>query len=286
MEIRLEAPFYLLLLPIWPLLGWIGKQVRLSFSYIPQQRRPFASLQAYLPLWGTVIMGILGTLGLSEPVLILPESDKSTPVWVLWDLSRSMRQTDVSPNRQRFALRAMESSLPQNLPLPMGLIVFSHTPYAVLPPTLDREAFLFALREHARIDLGEGTNLAAALEIAIQLAEGKAHIFLVSDGAHNKPETPSLRALAQLAKERNIRIHTAFVGNEESEQTFVDALIYLARETDGTFQRGTFTLSIFYAQKANSRIPLMPYLWGSMLLIGVAVLAGMAIGGWFNVLSA
>ncbi|MCX7651307.1 MAG: VWA domain-containing protein [Bacteroidia bacterium] len=285
MSLTWESPEYLLLIPLWVGLTILGLRVRLSLGYVGEKKKS-RFWRAYLPTWGTGLMGLVSSFALSEPRLSLVRSAHTQlDIWVLWDVSRSMRLKDVLPDRQHFALGAMERAL-QDLPVGrVGLIIFASEAYAVLPLTGDREAFRFALRQVSRMDLGEGTNLSAAIETALALAEPHTHVLLVSDGAHNVPQSSSLLYLAEEAQKRQIPIHSVFIGKGE-EQTFPAALKLLSEKTNGRYQEGAFDLGYLAKKRAfRHTYDLAEFLWLAVIGMGLMVLMGMALGGWFNVLT-
>ncbi|MCX8112249.1 MAG: VWA domain-containing protein [Bacteroidia bacterium] len=267
-------------------LAWMGGRVRLFVGYGPSQRR-LSSWRAFFPLWGVAISAALATVAVSAPHLHLTRESLVLPdTWVLWDISQSMRERDLSPDRQRFALDQVVSALEAAPIQRIGLVVFSAEAYAVLPLTTDKEAFLFSLRQSVRLDMGEGTNLAAAIETALALAEPSQQCLIVSDGAHNIPETPALSELAQVAQQRGIRLHTFLVGRE-GPQLFPAALQLLSQTTGGSYQEGGFRLDpLLIAAEYPQTYPLAPYLWIAAIGVGLAVLGGMSLGGWFSVLTA
>ncbi|MCS7154070.1 MAG: VWA domain-containing protein [Bacteroidia bacterium] len=283
----IEAPFYLLLIPLWVALAWMGMRVRLPLGFVPEKGRS-PSFRAFLPTWGTAILASIGSIALSRPHLrFLDKGERLPDLWVLWDVSRSMQETDIAPTRQRYAVESMEAALTHSVPSRLGLIIFASKAYAVLPLTEDKDAFLFSLRQVARLDLGEGTNLADAIETALALIENHpAEILIISDGAHNMPGTPSLAALAEKAHEQRIRIHTVFIGQEGS-QVYPEALRLLSEKTGGAFQEKNINLtSLLLPQQYYQTYPLAPYLWLGVLIGGLILLGAMAVGGWFSVLTA
>lgn len=286
MKLTLASPEYLLLIPIWAGLAWMGMRIRLPLGYVAPPHR-HGILKAFFPTWMTGIVGSLVTLALSEPVLYRQQKGLYLPdTWVLWDISQSMRLPDVPPERRENALSQIEAALSHTPSGRLGLIAFAAEAYAVLPLTSDREAFLFSLQQTTRLNLGEGTNLAAAIETALALAEGTVQLLIVSDGANNVPGSSSLPALADIAKARRIPIHTAFFG-KEGEQTFPQALRLLSEKTGGTYQENTLSFApLLHPGRFTHTQTLAPYLWGATLIVGLGMLAGMGIGGWFSVLTA
>lgn len=287
MHFTVESPWYLLLLPVWVGLGWVSLQVRLPLGHVSSEKKRWLVLRAFLPGWGTALLGALASVALSEPIVHSRTKSPSLPdIWVLWDISRSMRLTDLSPTRQSFAMEKMKSAFESISYRRAGLIAFGAGAYAVLPLTADREAFFFALGQVSRIDPGEGTNLSAAVETALALAEGPSHLLIVSDGAHNVPGSTDLRALGEIARQRGMIIHSTFIG-KENEQTFPQALRVLSELTGGIYRENEINLRDLL-RPAETQVPYMlaPLLWTAIIGGGILMLAGMAIGGWFSVLTA
>ncbi|MCS7296921.1 MAG: VWA domain-containing protein [Bacteroidia bacterium] len=285
MSLRFDAPEYLWLVPFWLGLGWMASRLRLKVSSFPRQVPIWKRVGGYWSTWMIVFLGSIGSIALSSPHL-LRETSVSPGVWVLWDVSRSMRETDVPPDRQSFATEAMANAVLSLPSLRLGLIAFAADAYIVLPPTTDKEAFIFALRQVARLDLGEGTHLAAAIETALASEEEVEAYLIVSDGAHNIPGTVALQALASEAKHRGIVIHTIFVGSN-GIQSFPLALRLLSQGTGGVYQERTFDLlPLFKLQPMRESYGISPFLWGVVIGGGLMMIGMMAWKGWFNVLTA
>lgn len=291
MSLTWEAPLWLLLLPVWGGATLLALRVRLRLSYVGPSVRAGA-LWAYFPTW-TLGIGLgLATLALSHPVVRIPASSPDLPsVWLLWDVSRSMKAQDRLPNRQAYALEQalewLKAVEQKHLSGAIGMIVFARSAYPMLPLTTDREALRFALQQATRLDIGEGTDLSTALLTASALSEPGHVWIIVSDGAHNLPGTPSLEALARRAAAQGISIHTVLIGTE-GPQLFPEALQRLSALTGGSFHQNQFPLQDLLRVEEDSerRYPLqMPLVFAAILTLLVGI-AGMAILGWFSVLSA
>lgn len=141
------------------------------------------------------------------------------------DVSKSMKALDFSQDQQLISrLDAtkwlIEGFITKQKSDRIGLVEFSGESFVASPLTLDHTVFLNFLKNISSDDLGkQGTNLAESLEVSlsrleVQSAEerGKA-ILLFSDGE----ETLSSDAekMAELAKEKGIKIFTVGVGSEE-----------------------------------------------------------------------
>ncbi len=290
MSLQLSTPVWLLGLPILVVFFWWGHRLRWRFTYIPIQAPSLRPWQSYLTLWSTTWAGLSILLALSEPTWIYPTTrPKLPPLWVLWDVSHSMRNTDLLPDRRRYALALWEKALDtldaHQAQAKMGLIVFAQGAYGLLPLTSDMESFRWALRQAIILDLGEGTDLAEALEMALSNSEPGVHLVIVSDGAHNNPLSADLRKLAPVAEARAIPIHALWVG-QDSATTFPQALHYLSESTGGRFWANAFTLRPLYRYET---LP-TPYPLQKPLLISALIallVMGFALSmGWFNLLSA
>jgi len=288
--LQLNYPLWLLGIPLFLVGLWWGHRLRWRFTYIPIQGTSFKPWQSYLTLWSTAWIGVSVLLALSEPVWIYPTTrPKLPPLWVLWDVSHSMRSTDLLPDRRRYALTLWENALDtladHQAQARIGLIVFAQQAYGLLPLTSDMEALRWALRQAIVLDLGEGTDLANALEMTLSNSEGGTHLLIVSDGAHNNPLSADLRKLADAADARALPIHALWVG-QDSATTFPRALQYFAERTGGRLWANTFTLRPLYRYETlPTPHPLQKPLLVSALI--ALFVMGFALSlGWFNLLSA
>ncbi len=290
MSLQLNEPIWLLGLPILIWLFWWGHRLRWRFTYVPVQPNTPGLWQSYLTLWSAGWIGLSLLLALAEPVWIYPATrPKLPPLWVLWDVSHSMRNADLPPDRRRYALALWEKALDtlraHEAQTKMGLIVFARGAYGLLPLTSDIESFRWALRQAIILDLGEGTDLAEALEMALSNSEPGMHLVIVSDGAHNNPLSADLREITSLAEARAIPIHALWVG-QDSATTFPQALQYLSERTGGRFWVNAFTLRLLYRYET---LPTLYPLQKTMIISALAGIFVMGIAlsvGWFNLLSA
>lgn len=159
---------------LWIGLAWLATRLRLPLSYTGPSIK-WGFVRAYAPTLGLSGALLLFTLALSRPTLYLHATRPTLPpTWVLLDLSHSMDNTDVLPSRRRFAVALLEGLLDSAARLPgpskFALIGFAEQAYAVLPPTSDLAAYRFGLAQTARLRLGEGTDIAAALQVLLAVA--------------------------------------------------------------------------------------------------------------------
>ncbi|MCS7189708.1 MAG: VWA domain-containing protein [Bacteroidia bacterium] len=290
MSFHWEAPLWLGLLPIWVLMGWLVTRIRLSSSHIGEKKR-LGWIRAYWTSLGVCLMLLVATLGLAEPIIVFRQpSLHEKALWVVWDVSQSMKEEDVKPNRQTFAreifYRFLDTLSLRKVELSIGLIVFARSAYAALPPTKDKEALSFMLREVGRMNLGEGTNIAAALNTLLALADAGQEALLVSDGAHNMADSPPLEEYASLLRERKIRLHSLLIG-KRGEQFFPQTLQLLSHTSGGNFFENALPCALIlealhYRKKVYR---LKDFILPVIISVGFVSLIGMSIGGWFNVLA-
>ncbi|MCX7606975.1 MAG: VWA domain-containing protein [Bacteroidia bacterium] len=290
MSLAWSAPEWLLLLPVWGVGGWLVTRLRLRTSYLGKGERA-GWLKAYFSSLSVVGMLCFATVALARPVLSFSRSCYTlTPLWVLWDVSRSMKNRDILPDRQTYALERflawVDSVEERKVRTRLGIIVFAQTAYPFLPLTDDYEAFRFALRQASRLDIGEGTDLAAALRVASALAEAGQSCLVVSDGAHNVPGTPSLEALAQAAGQRGLKIHAFLVGRSQ-EQLFPTALQRITQLSQGQYYENQLPLFPFLqiTPSCEQHYPLEGLLLLFAAILGLLALTTMAVWGWFNVMA-
>lgn len=291
MQIEWGHPYWLLGgLAVLSLL-LLALRIRLSTG-----RTPFASptkgswLGAYWPSLTVASALFLGCIAAAEPTLLLPAQRKLAcpDFWLIWDISRSMRTPDTPPERRFFALKLFRQFLDSleryGLHPKIGLIAFAAQPYAILPLTADWEALRMALEQTVRQDLGEGTNLSAALEGALGFTEAHSTWLIVSDGGHNISFSTSLSAVAEAVSQKKITIHTLLVGKEAS-QFQPEALQLLSQKTGGVFQHNQLHIAPLLRELPIAlRIELAPWLLLGACLIGLLGIVAMGVLGWFNVL--
>lgn len=292
MPLRWEAPEWLLLVPVWLVLIGLAARLRLRTGLVQRnaRRRPFLFLRSAFP---TLTLGgalLLATLALSRPYLRITRTTYLPPLWVVVDVSPSMKEKDRLPSRQAFVLERLrlwiDSLEAGGFPAPVGLVLFGENAYEVLPLTSDREALRHALDGLSGVEVGTATNLSDALRLLLEVAVPGQAALILSDGAHNIPFESPLPRLAEKLREKGVVLHTVFVG-QEGRQRFPEALELLAYTTGGSYQSNRLDLAPLLQKAPQTvEVPLISALWMGALLWGLLGLAAMAIGGWFSVLCA
>jgi Ca-activated chloride channel family protein len=142
------------------------------------------------------------------------------------DVSKSMRALDFSQGRETISRldatkHVIENFVDKRKSDRIGLIEFAGESFVASPLTLDHTVFVSFLKNISSDDLGkQGTNLADAIEISIARLEvqsdtqeaGKT-IVLFSDG--DETISSDAKKMANVAKEKGIKIFTVGVGSEE-----------------------------------------------------------------------
>ncbi|RMF45553.1 MAG: VWA domain-containing protein [Bacteroidetes bacterium] len=292
MPLRWEAPEWLLLMPVWLVLLALALRLRLRTGWVQpskSQKRGLFLRSAFptLTLGGSLL---LATLALSRPSLQGKQSQSLPTLWIVVDVSRSMKEKDLLPSRQAFVLEGLrvwiDSLEEQRLAAPVGLALFGERAYVVLPPTFDRQALRFAVEGLRGVEVGSATNLSDALRLLGEVAEPGHAAWVLSDGAHNLSFESPIPELAKKLQQKGLVLHTVFVG-QEGPQRFPAALELLARMTGGSYQANRLDLTPLLQKAAEPVwIPLAPSLLMAALLCGLSGLAAMAVGGWFSVLCA
>ncbi|MDI3314772.1 MAG: VWA domain-containing protein [Mycobacterium sp.] len=178
----------------------------------------------HLPIIVSLVGLALLTVALATPShsILIPRS-RAVIVLVI-DVSPSMRATDVPPDRLRAAERAAARFTSQLTPgIDLGLVAFAGTPYLLVPPTVQHQQTLAALKN---LQFANSTATGDAIFTALQAISTTAtvtgggplpaRIVLLSDGAENVPEDPNNPhgdyTAARLAKTQGVPISTITFG--------------------------------------------------------------------------
>ena len=105
----------------------------------------------------------------------------------------------------------------------IGLVIFGHDAYPVVPPTVDHDYLIAYVNqlENALLDTNErGTNIAGGISAGINslkdYTETRRTIVLITDGDHTVPDeifTPV--TAAEAAQKQDITIHTVGIGSDD-----------------------------------------------------------------------
>lgn len=142
---------------------------------------------------------------------------QGSQVLVALDVSRSMNAQDITPSRLRRARLDSQELFNALRGNDFGLIIFAQSAYTYMPLTYDvRAAEVFLEGVSTDMLTVQGTNIAAAIQTALRAFEQRLDtrkiLILMTDGETHE-EDPI--AVAELAAEQGVTIHTVAYGTEE-----------------------------------------------------------------------
>ena len=164
------------------------------------------------------------TLALLAVALARPQSyrpidtieTEGIDICIVLDLSESMREQDLEPDRIGAAKRVIADFISRRHSDRIGLVVFGREAFTYAPLTLDYAA-LAAMIKDVRIGLvdGKGTAIGNALGVALarlRRSDAKSKVVvLLTDGDSNAGNVEPLEA-ARIAQTLGVRIFTVLVG--------------------------------------------------------------------------
>jgi len=176
-------------------------------------------LPVVLRLLSVVLLG----LALARPQSARRDDDleiEGIDIVVTLDLSGSMEETDLVPNRLEAAKVVIQAFVQRRPSDRIGLVVFGRDAYTYVPPTLDHGTYLRMLGE-LRLGIidGKGTAIGNGLGVALaRLRRSEAHskvIILLTDGDSNAGNISPLQA-AEYAQKMGVKVYTILAGDNDS----------------------------------------------------------------------
>jgi Ca-activated chloride channel family protein len=180
---------------------------------------PFGYLM-HLPRACLLVAIGLVAVALARPqrLSVDPAEVEGIDIVIALDVSNSMRETDLVPDRITAAKRVIHDFIKRNASDRVGLVIFGKEAFTQCPLTLDTRAVL-ALLDDVRIGLidGQGTAIGNALGTAINrlrksTAKSKV-IVLVTDGDDNASKIDPRKA-AKFAETFGIKVFTILIGSD------------------------------------------------------------------------
>jgi Ca-activated chloride channel family protein len=221
------------------------------------------------------------------------------------DVSGSMSETDLAPNRLDAAKAVIEDFVRRRPSDRIGLVVFARDAYTHIPLTLDHGTFLRMLSElQVGIINGQGTAIGNGIGVALNRlrhSEAKSRvIILLTDGDNNAGNISPPQA-AQFAQTLGVKIYTILAGDNDTGQddpsspkslmrqlkprqpvnpklleqiaTATGGTPYLATDTSALAQRFQNILEDLEKSRIKDRGVLYAELYQRFLLVGFALLA-------------
>jgi Ca-activated chloride channel homolog len=176
-----------------------------------------------LPVVLRLLTVVLVGLALARPQSSRRDDDielDGIDIVVTLDLSGSMEETDLVPNRLEAAKAVIESFVRRRPADRIGLVIFARDAYTYIPPTLDHGTFLRMLAD-LRLGIidGKGTAIGNGLGVALaRLRRSEARsrvIILLTDGDNNAGNISPLQA-AGYARKMGVKVYSILAGDNDS----------------------------------------------------------------------
>ncbi len=134
-----------------------------------------------------IIIIILLIIALAQPVWknsSVNHKEKSIPLLIALDISKSMLKDDIYPSRLEFALTKIQTIMNSDIKLRVGLLLFADDAYVAHPLSEDTDSLLFITNsiDYTKI-MQNSTNLFAALEGATLMLKNykQKNLLILSD---------------------------------------------------------------------------------------------------------
>ncbi len=159
------------------------------------------------------------------------------------DLSRSMLEQDIYPNRLEASKIILEDFAQKRINDRIGMVIFGGEAYTKIPLTLDNDLVANTIREIAIDDIVDNNKTAIGLGLGTSLnrlkkSEAKSKIIiLMTDGRNNHGEISPIAA-TEIAKDMGIKVYTIGIGRSgRFSNVDEEVLTFIAEETNGKYYR-------------------------------------------------
>ena len=204
-----------------------GRRAALAYSRAGElgaQRRGFVARLADLPLVLRLASVVLVGVALARPQTTRVADDlevEGIDIVIALDVSGSMEETDLQPNRLDAAKLVIEDFVRRRPSDRIGLVVFGREAYTHVPLTLDHGTFLRMLAE-LRLGIvdGHGTAIGNGIGVALnRLRHSDARskvIIVLTDGENNAGNIAPEQA-ARFAQTMKVKVYTILAGDNDPE---------------------------------------------------------------------
>ena len=267
-DLTFESPWLLLLLPTiavpaalpylwWRRMGPVGMTyadtwlVSGSGRSLRLRAMPFLRILRFLALALVIVAAARPQIGDAREVI----RGEGVDIAIALDISGSMGETDLEPNRLGAAKEIIADFIEQRRFDRIGLVVFSREAFIQSPPTLDHATLLRLLADVHLADLlgiEDGTAMGSGMAAAANMlkdstAESKL-VTLITDGVNNAGELDPI-TVATAAAALDIKLYTIGVGRHRTPSRDVteespldeETLQQIAAITNAKFYRATDT---------------------------------------------
>ena len=231
---RFAHPFALALIPpAVALCAWAGlarapgRRGLFVYSRAAELSAQPAGLVARLRDLPTVLR--LATVVLVGVALARPQSTRVTEdlelegidIVIALDLSGSMQETDLVPNRLEAAKMVIQDFVRHRPSDRIGLVIFGREAFTDIPLTLDHGTFLRMLGElHLGIIDGRSTAIGNGIGVALnrlRKSDAKSKVIIVLTDGENNAGNISPEQAARYAQQLGVKIYTVLAGNDDGE---------------------------------------------------------------------
>lgn len=224
-----QNPYFLygiLAVPLLYLLRglFLGRsQQRLQMAFVREDfRSSYISYLRHIPPVLMSISVILLLVVLARPQQVSEQTDQTADgidIVLALDISESMQQRDVLPNRLEAAKKVASDFIKGRFQDRIGLVVFAGDAFTLCPPTTDYEALNeYLLGIKPSLVREAGTAIGKALGVCINRlreSESKSKVaILLSDGDNTAGELDPVMG-AQLARAYGVKVYTIAVGRNQ-----------------------------------------------------------------------
>ncbi|TDE13907.1 VWA domain-containing protein [Dyadobacter psychrotolerans] len=226
-------PYFLYLIPFVPLLFWLRnafhrkhkQRLVITFHSVNQGRNWLTLLRFVQPVCVGLAICLMLT-ALARPQIISERTDRFSEgidIMLLMDISDSMMEKDLSPNRLEAAKQVARQFIKGRLQDRIGLIIFAGEAVSLCPLTTDYE-LLYGFLDEIKPDMipTAGTAIGSALAVAVNRmreTQGDSKVaILISDGDNTSGNLDPTTA-TQLAKAFGVKVYTISVGTVKKKSS-------------------------------------------------------------------
>lgn len=241
----------LCLIPLFYFLKWVFKSHRqrnliLSTESIPKKRSLLVYFRFLVPLFFTLGLFCL-LLAISRPQLQLQNTESFTEgvdIAIAVDISDSMLDTDLKPNRLEAAKNIGENFIDGRTSDRIALVAFAGETAAVSPLTTDYRSLKESLANlKPSLIRTSGTAIGMALASCVNKLRdvtGKSKVAIIMSDGDNTAGEISPKTALELAKSFGVKVYTIAIGKTDAtEKVDETTLKMLAEGSKGRFFRAT-----------------------------------------------
>ncbi len=195
-------------------------------SELGARRRGFVARLRDLPTVLRLLVVTLVAVALARPQSAQKDDQielEGIDIVVTLDLSGSMEEADLVPNRLEAAKAVIQDFVKRRPSDRIGLVIFGRDAYNYIPLTLDHGTFLRMLGDlHLGIIDGKGTAIGNGLGVALarlRRSESRSKvIILLTDGDNNAGNISPLQA-GEYAQKLKVKVYTILAGQNDAADT-------------------------------------------------------------------